>query len=147
VNFFTVEFSPDPLVSGQAINATVASTSGPSCFPPFSTVSRVDQTIVLNLVYSDFCQSGTPIPSMDYSIGSYPAGAYTFEINVCSDTPPPLTPVCGISFHGALVVGSSAAAGVSAISPLGECVLFVALMVVGIGCVRARRYYEHRMAA
>jgi len=102
---YQVTIAPNPAHAGETVTAYVF-TDG-ECLPPATSVSITTQAVTLRLDFTDACEGGGRFKNRAYDLGALPAGAYAFQINACTDNPPPLLSACSIVYSAPLAVAAS----------------------------------------
>jgi hypothetical protein len=98
---FDVEFQPASPTTDDVVIARIIAEAGSSCFPypAFSPVERDASTVELTFVFTDACDPDFVGPSWDYPLGTFAAGTWTFDLQVCYSNPPPLPSYCEIDIE------------------------------------------------
>jgi hypothetical protein len=91
-----VRFIPSLALVDQPVIARLSNGLSNACWPPATSIVRVNAKITLTLDYDDACPPQYILPSRDYALGAFPAGTYTFVVMSCSNNPPPFPTECHV---------------------------------------------------
>ncbi|HET7065816.1 MAG TPA: hypothetical protein VFI49_16210 [Rudaea sp.] len=91
-----VQFSPALPLAGQTVTARLSNGLSKACWPPATSITRVNADITIQLDYDDACPAQYLMPFRDYILGAFPADNYNLIVISCSNNPPPFPSECNV---------------------------------------------------
>jgi hypothetical protein len=105
---FDVELQPASPTTDDVVVAHVIAEDGGTCFPDpeFSPVERDGLAVELTFIFTDACDPAFVGPAWDYPLGTFAAGTWRFDLEVCYSNTPPFPSYCEIDVEASFDVGA-----------------------------------------